>query len=52
VLKSDAMPGADGPYWCFEAGPLNKRAQSHLKPANNTLVVKTWEVRVPICRVP
>jgi hypothetical protein len=30
---------------------LNKRAQSRLKPAS-TLVVETWKVLIPICRVP
>jgi hypothetical protein len=30
---------------------LNKRAQSPLKPAH-TLVVETWKVLIPICRVP
>jgi len=29
---------------------LNKRAQFHLKPAR-TLVVETWKVLIPICRV-
>jgi D-aminopeptidase len=28
---------------------LNKRAQSHLKPAH-ALVVETWKVLIPICR--
>jgi hypothetical protein len=30
---------------------LNKRAQSRLKPAR-TLVVETWKMLIPICRVP
>jgi hypothetical protein len=30
---------------------LNKRAQSRLKPAR-ALVVETWMVLIPICRVP
>jgi len=30
---------------------LNKRAQSHLKPAR-ALVVETWKVPIPICCVP
>jgi len=30
---------------------LNKRAQSRLKPAH-ALVVETWKVLIPICRVP
>jgi hypothetical protein len=30
---------------------LNKRVQSRLKPAC-TLVVETWKVLIPICRVP
>jgi hypothetical protein len=29
---------------------LNKRAQSHLKPAR-ALVVETWKVLIPVCRV-
>ena len=33
--------------WAF----LNERAQSHLKPAR-ALVVETWKVLIPICRVP
>jgi hypothetical protein len=33
--------------WAF----LNKRVQSRLKPAR-TLVVETWKVLIPICRVP
>jgi hypothetical protein len=30
---------------------LNKRVQSSLKPAR-ALVVETWKVLIPICRVP
>ena len=30
---------------------LNKRAQSHLKPAR-ALVVETWKVLIPICHLP
>jgi hypothetical protein len=30
---------------------LNKHAQSRLKPAR-ALVVETWMVLIPICRVP
>jgi len=33
--------------WAF----LNKHAQSCLKPAH-ALVVETWKVLIPICRVP
>jgi hypothetical protein len=41
------MPGASTTKWAF----LNKYAQFHLKPAS-AFVVKTWEVLVPICRIP
>jgi hypothetical protein len=33
--------------WAF----LNKRVQSHMKPAH-ALVIETWKVLIPICRVP
>jgi hypothetical protein len=47
MLRLGPMSHTGTVKWAF----LNKRAQSHLKPAR-ALVVEKWKVLIPICHVP
>jgi hypothetical protein len=51
ALKSDATPEADDSCGTMKHAFLNKLAQSRLKPGR-VLVVETWMVLIPVCRVP
>jgi hypothetical protein len=50
VLKSDDLPRADESYRYGEAG-LSQQACAVLSEITRALVVETWKVLIPICRV-